>query len=178
MKNKIVSLHSRLVLAFVATIGLQAGNALSQNADMPTLFETLQEQGGSAEDVIVGLMENQFELNEVASYSVANVGSIGLSVAYAQAAVCLAPTEPAAQDIGQIAVDNAAAPARNAVQAGVVTALSSYAAGTCRQFLDQLNNASQAFAAPGADGGGSDGAGGGAEPPAVDIEEPPASESE
>lgn len=148
----------------------------AQSSDLSTLFESLTEQGGSAEDVIAGLIENGVNLDSAASYTVSNSESIGLSIAYAQAAVCLAPDQPSAQSVGQIAADSAGDAARNAVQAGVVAALSSYAKGECRLLLDELNNASQAFASSSATGQAGTNAGGGAPP--VEVEDPTISESQ
>lgn len=152
------------------------GQVSAQQGDLSTLFESLSGQGGSAEDVLLGLMENGVELDSAAGYTVASVESIGLSIAYAQAAVCLAPDQPSAQAVGQIAADSADEAAKNAVQAGVVTALSSYAKGECRLLLDELNNAGQAFASSTAGGEGGTNAGGGAPPVAVD--DPSISESQ
>lgn len=172
LANSVRNLLAGAVLALL----LPALPALSQEADMSALFDSLREQGGSAEDVITGLMDNGFPLDNIAAYSVANADSIGLAIAYAQAAVCLAPDQPTAQAVGQTAVDTADEAARNAVQAGVATALASYAAGECQAILDQLNTASQAFTAPEGGEGSAPPAGGGT-PPEVDIDDPPASES-
>lgn len=156
--------------------GLLAGSSLVQAAEISDLFESLREQGRNAEQVISGLQENGVELKDATVYSVANGGGIGLAIAYAQAGVCLAPDEATAQVVGQAAVDNAPENAGKAVQAGVVSALASYSAGQCRQLLDQLNSASQAFAAPTGSSAGAAPAGGGA--PDTEAEEPPVSESE
>jgi hypothetical protein len=153
-----------------------AQGALAVETSVDELFSSLQERGGSAEDVIAGLMEGGVELNTAAGYTVSNSESIGLSIAYAQAAVCLAPDQPTAQAVGQVAADSAGQAARNAVQAGVVAALSSYAKGECRLLLDELNNASQAFAAPGGAAAGDSSAGGGA--PSIPTDETSTSPSQ
>jgi hypothetical protein len=156
-----------LGVILVATLFIAApGYAVPAGTDIQQLFESMKERGDSAEDILVQLMENGVGLNEATGFTVANADSIGLSIAYAQAAVCLAPDQPAAQVVGQIAADSAGEAGRNAVQAGVVSALTSYAKGECRLLLDELTNASQAFA----DGGGDGGDGGG--PPTQDPEIP------
>jgi len=167
-------LRLALIGSMVGMLPALSAQAVEQDVDQ--LFADLQEQGGTAEDILVGLMENGVELDSAAEYTVSNAGSIGLSIAYAQAAVCLAPDQPAAQTVGQRAVDNAEEAARNAVQAGVATALSSYAKGECRLLLDELNSGSQAFAAP-ATGGSAGGPAGGGTPP-LDNGETPVSESQ
>ena len=167
MKSLNFTKNIRLVMfGVIASTSLTLGVS-AQGATMAEMFDSLRQETPSAETVIIGLLDNNYELNDIASYSVANAESIGLAIAYAQAAVCLAPDEPNAQVVGQVAVDSAVEGATNAVQAGVVSALSSYASGECRALLDQRNSDSQAFAAgPGPDGS-APAAGGGAEPPPV-----------
>lgn len=152
------------MFGIIASTSLTVG--ASAHATMAELFDSLRQEAPSAETVILGLLDNNYALNDIANYSVANAESIGLAIAYAQAAVCLAPDEPNAQVVGQVAVDSAAEGAKNAVQAGVVSALSSYTSGSCRELLDQRNSDSQAFAA-GAGPDGSAPTGGGAAPPPV-----------
>lgn len=176
MRTMISTKSLRLVLAagLVGMLPVLGVHAAGQ--DVEGLYAKLQEQGGSAEDILVGLIENGIQLDSATEYTVSNAESIGLSIAYAQAAVCLAPDQPTAQSVGQLAADIAGDVARNAVQAGVVVALSSYAKGECRQLLDELNSGTQAFAAPtsGGDAGGS--AGGGT--PSLDSGDNPVSESQ
>lgn len=150
-------------------------NALAQEEELQRLFQELQAQDLSAAEVLVGLVENGYELPFVTGYGVGRADSIGLSIAFAQAGICLAPDQALAAVVGEQAVESAQQQARNAVQASVVSTLNIYAEGNCDLLSEERSNAAQAFAAP--TGSGSPNAPATGSPP-EDETDPPASPSE
>ena len=168
-------LGNLVVAGCLSFAGVCSAGALAQDEELQRLFQELQAQGLSAEEVLVDLVENGYELPFATGYGVGNADSVGLSIAYAQAGICLAPDQAVASVVGQQAVDSASQQARNAVQASVVSTLNIYAEGNCDLLDEQRTNAAQAFAAP--TGSNSPNAPAVGAPPEDDTD-PPASPSE
>jgi hypothetical protein len=142
-----------------------------ETTDLADLFKQLQATDKAADEIILELVASGADLGLATSYAVSNAENIGLSIAYAQAGVCLARDRLAAEAVAEQAVESAGEPSKKAVQARVTTIINTFDEGGCQLLADERNNASQAFAsAPGATGGASTGGGGAGEPPAVDEE--------
>ncbi|MCK9505383.1 MAG: hypothetical protein M0Q95_14540 [Porticoccaceae bacterium] len=146
--------------------------AEAESPDLADLFKQLQSSDKSADEIILELVTSGADLGLATSYAVANAENIGLSIAYAQAGVCLARDRPAAETVAQQAIESAGEQAKKAVEARVVTIINTFDQGGCELLADERNNASQAFAAsPGPAGSAATGGGGAGEPPAVDEDQ-------
>ncbi len=162
---------NQILARFLLPLALVSGGALAQSDLLGTLFANLQAEERQPRDTLAELVQTGFELTAVTAYSVANADSIGLAVVYAHEAVCLAPDQLTAEQVAQVAIDNASDQARNAVQARLTQTLNNFTTGACDELIDERNTGSQAFAAaaPTGSGGGSTTSGG--LPPDVDDDD-------
>src|SRR5690606_3204816 len=117
---------SRYLLAGVLLMPSAAMFANADSADFADLFNQLQTTDKAADEIILELVASGADLGLATSYAVSNAENIGLSIAYAQAGVCLARDRVAAETVAQQAIDGAGEQAKKAVQARVTTIINTF----------------------------------------------------